>query len=138
MLWCEASRGVDFEQGLNPVAVQSPQAARQLVSVSPHLDDEWFFQKEDWLLGGDPQPHIVVLADWESFVKEAFSFQNATVKQGGTWTDDAQRKTAMIDPSPIFTVDFFGVDPPAPANPDLIGVDHLVLGPAFEFLKLPL
>jgi len=44
----------------------------------------------------------------------------------------------MIDPSLVFAVNFPGIDPLAFSNPDLVGVDHPILGMALEDFKLPM
>jgi hypothetical protein len=102
-----------------------------------HLDDEGFLQKEDGLPRRNSQPHFIVLTNRKVFVKKALPFQNAAVQQYRTGTDDAQGKTAVVDPSAVFAVDFPGIDSQTFSNPDLIGVNHLVVGIALQLLQLP-
>jgi hypothetical protein len=112
-------------------------ALGQLVGMPTHLCNEGFLQKEDGLPGRDPQPQFIVFTHRETLVKEALPFQNALVQQYRTGTDDAQGKTAMVDPSAVFSVDLSGIDSFAAPDPDLIGVHDLVVRMALQLFQLP-
>ena len=125
--------GQDFDQRPDPVSVQS-RCFGKLIGVSAPLDDQGRVDQVNGMPAGDPQPHVIIFAGRQGFVKQADLIEEFPAHHHRGRAHQTQGKAGLENHPGRLLVPLFGVDPHTVSDPDLFGLaDQRVRMPGEEF-----